>query len=54
MGNEAIKEFVRERLDTDGQKDFYAPVPQMTSKAFKSLNVSKTSKKQTAVLRSTR
>ena len=53
-GEEAIKEFDCERLDTDGQKDLYAPVPKMKLKTFKSLDVGETSKKQTSVLRSTR
>ena len=35
------------------QHYFYAPVARMKLKTFKSLDVSKTSKKQTAVLRST-
>ena len=35
---EVFKEFVYERLDTDGQKD-YAPIPKMKPKTFKSLKV---------------
>ena len=50
----AVKEFVRERLDTDGQKDFYAPVPKMKLKTVKPFDVGNISKKQTSLLISTR
>ena len=53
-GEEAVMEFVRERLDTYGQKDFYAPIPKMKLKTSKSLDVGKTFKKQTFILRSNR